>query len=308
MQFSIAIPAYKSTFLKECIESVLKQTVTDFELIIVNDCSPQPIDEIVSQFTDSRISYFKNEKNLGAEGLVTNWNNCLAKATGNFFIMMGDDDTMQPDYLEEFNKLLNKFPALDVYHCRTVIIDDKSAPIALTPSWPEYESVHDNILHRITTKRLQYISDFVYRTSVLKDNGGFYNLPLAWTSDDLTSYIACGSKGIAHTNKPVFNYRQNNQTISSTGNYHKKIEAIAKSESWFNNFMAHPPTDYYDKIAYKQLKQKLPQHISAHKVALMSLSFKNSFLKNIIYFLKNKSNYKISFSEIFKALLITIKP
>jgi glycosyltransferase involved in cell wall biosynthesis len=307
MQFSIAIPAYKSMFLKECIESVLKQTFTNFELIIVNDCSPQPIDETVSQFNDSRITYYKNEENIGAENLVINWNNCLEKATGEFFIMMGDDDTMHPEYLEEFKKLIDKYPQLDVYHCRSVIIDERSSPISLTPSWPEFESVYDNILHRITTKRLQYISDFVYRTSVLKKNGGFYNLPLAWASDDISAYIACGDKGIAHTNRAVFNYRQNNQTISSTGNYYKKIEAIAKSENWFNDLMATPPANHYDKIIFEQLKSKIPEHIKAYKIALMSSSFKKDLIKNLIYFLRKRSLYKIGFTEIIKSLIKTLR-
>ncbi|MGZ3810617.1 MAG: glycosyltransferase family 2 protein, partial [Mucilaginibacter sp.] len=70
MLFTIAIPAYKSQFLEECIASILGQTCTDFELIIVNDCSPQPVEEIVNKFIDPRIHYSKNEVNIGAENLV----------------------------------------------------------------------------------------------------------------------------------------------------------------------------------------------------------------------------------------------
>ena len=52
MKYTIAIPAYKSDFLKECIESILNQTFQDFELIIIDDASPYPIREIISQFND----------------------------------------------------------------------------------------------------------------------------------------------------------------------------------------------------------------------------------------------------------------
>ncbi|MBQ8672678.1 MAG: glycosyltransferase, partial [Bacteroides sp.] len=47
MKFSITIPAYKRTYLQECIDSILAQTYTDFELIIVNDASPEDLDSIV---------------------------------------------------------------------------------------------------------------------------------------------------------------------------------------------------------------------------------------------------------------------
>ena len=62
-KFSITIPAYKRTYLQECIDSILGQTYTDFELIIVNDASPEDLDSIVNSFSDSRIRYYKNEKN-----------------------------------------------------------------------------------------------------------------------------------------------------------------------------------------------------------------------------------------------------
>ena len=55
MKYTIAIPAYKSDFLKECIESILNQTFQDFELIIIDDASPYPIREIISQFNGRQL-------------------------------------------------------------------------------------------------------------------------------------------------------------------------------------------------------------------------------------------------------------
>ena len=116
MKFSIGIPAYKAKFLKECVESILNQTYTDFELIIVNDASPENLDEIVLKFSDSRIRYYVNEINCGAENVVDNWNKCLEYSNGEFFILMGDDDIMHYNYLEEFERLIKKYPDLDIYH------------------------------------------------------------------------------------------------------------------------------------------------------------------------------------------------
>lgn len=58
MKFSITIPAYKAKFLKECIDSILSQTYNDFELIIVNDASPEYLDSIINGYSDSRIRYY----------------------------------------------------------------------------------------------------------------------------------------------------------------------------------------------------------------------------------------------------------
>src|SRR5690606_42120426 len=90
VKFSICIPAYKSRFLQECIQSILRQTLDNLELIILNDCSPEPVEEIVFQFEDSRINYVKNSSNVGSLNLVDNWNKCLSLAQGEYIMIMGD--------------------------------------------------------------------------------------------------------------------------------------------------------------------------------------------------------------------------
>ncbi len=307
MLFTIAIPAYKSKFLKECIDSILAQTYTHFELIIVNDCSPEPVDSIVSQFTDTRISYYKNEVNLGAENLVKNWNNALAKASGEFFMMMGDDDRLEPNYLEEFVSLIKKYDTLDVFHCRSKIIDEHSDFIQLTPSWPEYESVYDSIWHRINNYRLQYISDFVYRTEVLKRNGGFFDIPLAWASDDITAYIASIGKGIAHTNNPVFNYRQTRYTITSSGNSELKMKAILIEHNWFKTFLKSKPTHPNDLIVYTNLCEQVDGYINVKKLATLTASLKGKLFSGAMSWYKNREKYHLSTSTIVKAVLKRLK-
>ena len=100
MKFSIIVPAYKPQFLAECIESILAQTYSDWELIIVNDASPYDLDSIVKNYEDRRIRYYINEKNFGAVAMVNNWNHCLEYVTGEYVINMGDDDKLTPACLE----------------------------------------------------------------------------------------------------------------------------------------------------------------------------------------------------------------
>lgn len=84
IKFSVTVPAYKAQFLAECIDSILAQTYKNFELIIVNDASPQDLDSIVSKYDDPRIRYYKNKVGFGAEHVVGNWNKCLEYATGDY--------------------------------------------------------------------------------------------------------------------------------------------------------------------------------------------------------------------------------
>jgi glycosyltransferase involved in cell wall biosynthesis len=283
--FSIGIPAYKAKFLKECIDSILAQRYTNFELIIVNDASPENIDAIVHQYADDRIQYYINEKNFGAEHVVDNWNKCLSKAKGDYFILMGDDDQMAPEYLDEFTKLIDKYPGLNVYHCRSYIINEESQKIGLTQSWPEFESVYDNIWHRINDYRDQYISDFVYNRKFLVEQGGFYKLPLAWASDDISAYIAMKNKGIAHINIPLLHYRVNAQTISLTGNAKLKLKAALLEEKWFSSFLKEVPEKDIDQMIHSLISEKIPAYFYTKKVLFIIQSLKKQWMKNLLFWL-----------------------
>lgn len=69
---SFIMPAYKSQYLSAAIESILAQDCGNWELVIVDDCSPEDLKSIVDRYNDDRIRYYRNEKNLGAEIWSTN--------------------------------------------------------------------------------------------------------------------------------------------------------------------------------------------------------------------------------------------
>lgn len=142
IKFSIVIPAYKATYLEECLDSVLKQTYPYFEIIILNDASPEKVKEIVDSYTDPRIFYFENEVNIGAVDVVKNWNKCLSLSTGDYIICMGDDDKLLPNSLDEYLKLIRQFPNVAVYHGWTEIIDENSLICDIQEPRPIIESVY----------------------------------------------------------------------------------------------------------------------------------------------------------------------
>jgi glycosyltransferase involved in cell wall biosynthesis len=95
---SVCIPSYRgAAHLGATIESVLAQSFHEFELVIIDDNSPDDIDIIVAGFNDPRIRYLKNQTNLGPEG---NWNRCLKKACGQYFKLLPQDDLLYPDTLQ----------------------------------------------------------------------------------------------------------------------------------------------------------------------------------------------------------------
>lgn len=97
---SIIMPSYNTgLFIKDSIESVLAQSYMNWELIIVDDCSTDNTDEVVSQYLyDGRIKYLRNEKNSGA---AVSRNYALREAKGKWIAFLDSDDLWLPEKLEK---------------------------------------------------------------------------------------------------------------------------------------------------------------------------------------------------------------
>lgn len=95
---SIIMPSWNTgRFIAETIESVLAQTYTNWELIIVDDCSTDNTDEVVKMYQDDRIRYFKNEVNCGA---ALTRNRAMREAKGEWIAFLDSDDLWLPEKLE----------------------------------------------------------------------------------------------------------------------------------------------------------------------------------------------------------------
>ena len=97
-KISVLMPVYKTpeSYLKEAIESILNQTFTDFEFLILDDCPEQSVERIVKFYRDERIKYYKNEKNLG---ISASRNRLMDLAKGEYLAVMDHDDIALPERL-----------------------------------------------------------------------------------------------------------------------------------------------------------------------------------------------------------------
>jgi glycosyltransferase involved in cell wall biosynthesis len=96
---SVCIPTYRGAeHLGAAIESVLAQSLTDFELLIIDDNSPDATGRVVARYQDPRIRFLRNPSNLGPEG---NWNKCLTESLGTYIKLLPQDDLLAPTCLEQ---------------------------------------------------------------------------------------------------------------------------------------------------------------------------------------------------------------
>jgi glycosyltransferase involved in cell wall biosynthesis len=123
---SIGMPTYRgAAYLRQAIESVLGQTFASFELIVVDDDSPDETASIAASYNDPRIRLVRNPTRLGPEA---NWNRCLALATGKYFKLLPQDDLLAPTCLEMQVTVLNQDIAerFALVFCARRVVDSRA--------------------------------------------------------------------------------------------------------------------------------------------------------------------------------------
>lgn len=121
---SIVLPSLNNRqYLEERFETILNQTFTDWELVIIDNYSDDGAWELIKEFAqrDTRFRISQAPR----EGIYINWNNCIRLARGEYIYIATNDDTMTPDCLEKMVKALEQYPDCEICHVKCKIIDGK---------------------------------------------------------------------------------------------------------------------------------------------------------------------------------------
>jgi len=140
---SVAIPTYNyARYLPEAIESVLSQSYTDFELLIIDDQSTDGTVEVVSKYArgDKRIAFSVNPHNIG---MVDNWNLCLREARGEYIkYLFADDLLCSRDALRRMVEALDAEPEVSLVASARQRIDSKGRQTGILAHFPDSSSIN----------------------------------------------------------------------------------------------------------------------------------------------------------------------
>lgn len=167
---SVCIPVFNgANYIKETINSVLKQDYPNFELVIIDNCSTDSTPKFIASFQDDRIRYIKNTKNIGA---LKNFSKCIEEAKGEYFVLLPHDDLLLPGLITEYvNRLEDK--SVGIVYSSVLVID------------AEGKSLHTKIIHEENRKfsseealndlfkNFMPIQLAMVRTEILRKVGGF---------------------------------------------------------------------------------------------------------------------------------------
>lgn len=205
--------AHRSRYIRESIDSILAQRFDDFELLVVDDVSPDGLDNIVAEYDDARVSYHQVEKDLGNYDLVGKWNKSIEFAKGDYVILATDDDLYESTFLSSFVPLIEKYPDVDLFRARILTIDANGTITSIDKCYKEYLSSVEFRYHMMHGMR-GGIPQYIFKRKALVDKGGFVNFPKAWASDDATA-LMMSDKGVVTSQEHLVRFRYSGVNISS---------------------------------------------------------------------------------------------
>jgi glycosyltransferase involved in cell wall biosynthesis len=203
---SIILPTYNgSRYLREAIDSCLAQTYSNFELILVDDCSTDTTPEIIAEYTgrDPRIRAIRHEVN---RKLPQALNTGHAAARGEYLTWTSDDNRYLPGAIQEMTRFLEDHPSVALVYTDSVLIDEKGDYLRDFPALP--------------ASRLAYVDTlacFLYRRSMYEALGG-YDPDLVLAEDYEYWLRAYRQFELAPLHQVLYQYRWHNESLTKSAN------------------------------------------------------------------------------------------
>ncbi|WP_158844270.1 glycosyltransferase family 2 protein [Algibacter sp. L1A34] len=298
---SIVLPVYNvERYITEAMDSILKQTVQDFEILVIDDCSTDNTIKIVESYNDNRVKVIKKEKN---KGLIHSLNLGFSLAKGKYIARMDGDDINE---LERFEKQLH---ILETY-----------PEIITCGSWIKYFGGHDTVIKhcekhdaivaQMLVKCPMSLGCCMLRTSAVRAFS-FNNDKVHVEDYDFWSRIAWNGK-LYNIQEVLYNYRSHESQVSSL---YKDIQVEGDMEIQLFLFkkLEYDENKYTDTFLKKFLLKQ--EHIKVEALELfidwqkkiVALNKKNRVfetkeLKTILNQIKRSIIYNIYFTNGFKEI------
>ena len=168
---TIAIPTYNRAhlYLRDAISAALGQGYSNLDILVSDNCSTDNTEELVKEFSDSRLRYIRQSVNIGANN---NFNFCLEQARGEYFHLFLDDDQIDPDFIQTCIMAANSQPDAGIIRTGTRIIDGTGRVLMERRNEAAGLSMTDFLLAWFDNKTTLYVCSTLFNTRHLRTIGG----------------------------------------------------------------------------------------------------------------------------------------
>ena len=237
--FSIIVPIYNvEKYIVKCIESILLQSFKNFELILVDDGSPDHCGEICDMYAekDNRISVIHKKNG----GLSSARNSGLKQAHGQYVMFVDSDDWLLPDALEEISNGCKSFPDLVVFNFQYHYENDS---IAISSSLPKKDTeTAEEYMQDVAQYKLfdnLIACNKVYRRELLKDNSIQFIEGILHEDGPFFHTTLSFAETVVFVDKPLYSYRKGRPDAITSNSTYRNFESLIKGIEYAKAIRAH---------------------------------------------------------------------
>lgn len=282
-------------YLNQAIDSILNQTFSNFEFIIINDNSSDRTEEILKSYSDKRIKIIRNTTNLG---LTKSLNKGLAESKGEYIARMDCDDISMPNRFEIQNKFLDENKEIVCVGSSTLTINGNSEVVGKkdVETDPEAIAFQMLIINQMTH------SSVMMRADIIKKEN-YYNENYRYTQDyELWSRLILHNYKLSNIKSPLLKYRYHQNSITQDGKSRNDAYALAISTTRRN-------IENYIKITDKQFyiftqffhKYTIKKIFNLLTLEILIFIFTRSYI-NIKKGVKSEAIWEISRKQMIRAI------
>lgn len=254
---SVLMPVYNGEkYIEASIKSVLDQSFTDFELLVLNDGSTDASESVVQSFKDERIRLINNEKNIK---LIATLNRGLKEARGKWIARQDCDDMSLPHRLERQLAYLESHPKTRLLGTKVRIVDNSGNTISETKRPGTHYQNKWSLLFATTFMH----SSVMFCAKTVRDLGGYATTYLHAEDFELWSRLV-NSHEVSQMDETLVCLRKHEESIGAqhnTDQQYRNIDISKRNISWlsikgFDNQRVTSMLEWYRKMGKEQLEKK----------------------------------------------------
>lgn len=251
---SVIVPIYKvEKYIERCLDSIKSQTFQNYEVIMINDGTPDKSAIIAEKYTSDPRFKLYHQKN---SGIGTVRNRAIDMARGEYLAFVDSDDHILPNHLEGLCKAAEENDA-DIVCCGYCCCDEngkhfRTSKILKRRGVYPAERLYGNIIRDISIRR--YVWNKLFRKKLFTDNGLYFPEMLFEDAYIIPKLFYCAKK-IAVTSDKTYVYTHRASGITGFSDSRCINDYLAANESVENYFLSTPEAEFYTPhMIYQRLK------------------------------------------------------
>ncbi len=280
-KYSIILPVRNGgEYLRECINSILAQTLTDFDFIILENCSTDNTLQIVSSYDDKRIKVFSSSLPLSMED---NWRRVLDVSKNEFMTLIGHDDLLDSTYLQVMDDLISRYPDATLFQSHFRYIDSDGKEIGKCKPMKE-KQLPAEVIHNFFHNKTDLMgTGFMMRSRDYDQVGGIPSYPSLLFAD-MQLFIELSRRSyFAVAQQECFSYRRHSASTTSSSADSRFVDAFEQLIGYLSQLKSKDPI--LGEVITEESSELLRQYCQSitHKILRTPRQYRhNSSVNDVI--------------------------